>query len=321
MRIRPLPPLNSLVAFEAAARYLSFTAAASELSVTQGAISRQVRQLEDYLGRSLFVRENRTIALTPAGLQYYQTVSRALADVSEATSELIHWQGDRQVTVATTNAMASLWLLPKIPAFQRNYDDVEIRILASDQLYDLSRSDFDLGLMYCPTPPPSLNATPLFREEVFPVCSPAYLQRSGPLGGPEDLLGRTLLYLEDARAEWFSWKEWFHRVGVDSAGPRGHLNINNYPMLIQAAINGQGIALAWGHLLDHHLESGALVRPVDTHLRTEACFYLLEPEHRVRVKPAVRAFRDWLLTTLRDEREAVGRGMTDPDPLSGITEE
>lgn len=302
MKIKPLPPLNSLVAFEASARLLSFTLAADELCVTQGAVSRQIRHLEEYLGKPLFTRVNRAIELTPAGLQYYHAVRSSLTEVSRATAELLQWRGERQITVATTNAMASLWLLPQIPEFQRDHEGLNIRILASDQAYDLNRSEFDLALLYCPTPPPNMRATPLFREEIFPVCSAAYLHRVS--GEPDRLFRRTLLELEDAQSDWLSWSDWFERVDIQPSEPGNRIHINNYPMLIQAALNGQGVALAWGHLLDRHLESGALVRPVETTLHTAAWFYLLEPSDR-RVKPAVQLFREWLLARLRQGRETV----------------
>lgn len=295
MRITPLPPLNSLVAFESAARNLSFTRAAEELCVTQGAVSRQVRQLENHLGRTLFERVNRAIRITPAGLEYYQAVRAALEGVAEATAFQRQWKGDRQVTVATSNALASLWLLPRISDFQREHEDVDIRILASDQIHDLRRGEFDMALLYRPAPPPDMSAIPLFAEEVFPVCSPAYLERSGALAHPEELFRKTLLFMGERHDDWFDWPEWFRQVGLEPAAPRSRIDINNYPMLIQAAINGQGIALAWGHLVDEYLDSGALIRPVETVLRTSARFYLIEPPSPVRIKPSVNQFREWLL--------------------------
>ncbi len=298
MKIRPLPPLNALVAFEAAARHLSFTRAAAELFVTQGAVSRQVRRLEGYLGKPLFVRANRSIQLTPAGLQYYQTVHPLLSSLSSATAGLLQWRGERRITVATSHAMASLWLLPQIPAFQRDLGELDIRILASDNIYDLNRSEFDLALFYCPTPPPKMRATALFQEEIFPVCSPAYPGSCGKPADLDSLLRRTLLEMEDVQADWLTWSGWLQRLGLAPCEPAHRIHINNYPMLIQAALNGQGVALAWGHLLDRYLDSGALVRPVDATLRTSAWFYLLEPED-VHAKPVVRLLRQWLLSHLQ----------------------
>ncbi|GAA3531715.1 transcriptional regulator GcvA [Zobellella aerophila] len=298
MKIKPLPPLNSLVAFEAAARHLSFTLAASELNVTQGAISRQIRQLEEYLGKPMFVRASRSINLTPTGLQYYQTIYRALMDMAQATGEIKKWQGEQQVTVATTNAMAALWLLPKVASFQQQHEEVDLRILASDQLTDLRRLDCDIALFYCRLPPDEMKITTLFPEEVFPVCSPSYLERIQGWSTPEELFGKTLLYLDESQRDWVSWQEWFEQVGLPPASPRNRVNINNYPMLMQAAINGQGIALAWGSLVDEYLENGALVRPVDTVLRTPANFCMLEPLNRGVVPSSVKLFRQWLLEQL-----------------------
>ncbi|ATJ82528.1 LysR substrate-binding domain-containing protein [Halomonas beimenensis] len=301
MKISPLPPLNSLVAFESAARHLSFTLAAEELHVTQGAISRQVRSLEDYLGKPLFERANRSVKLTAMGQRYAQAVRQSLHDISAITDEVRSWQGMHQITVATTSAMASLWLLPKIAEFQREHDNIELRIVATEQIRDLSRVESDVALFYCRTPPAHMRATTLFHEEVFPVCSPGYLERHGPFPGPEALLDCTLLSLEDADQDWMSWKQWFTEVGVVSRLPRRRLNINSYSMLVQAAMMDQGVALGWSQLVDDYLERGQLVRPVETVLRTEARFCLLERGEAPVARRGVRAFREWLLDTIPKE--------------------
>lgn len=301
MKISPLPPLNSLVAFESAARHLSFTLAAEELHVTQGAISRQVRSLEDYLGKPLFERANRSVKLTAVGQRYAQAVHLALTDISSITDEVRSWQGTHQITVATTSAMASLWLLPKIAAFQREHDNIELRIVAIERIRDLARVECDVALFYCRTPPAAMQATTLFHEEVFPVCSPDYLERFGPFAGPEALMDCTLLSLEDADQDWMSWKSWFTEVGVSSRLPRRRLNINSYSMLVQAAMMDQGVALGWSQLVDDYLERGQLVRPVETVLRTQARFCLLERGELPSQRRGVRAFREWLLDTIPKE--------------------
>lgn len=294
MKIKPLPPMNSLIVFEAAARHLSFTQAALELNVTQGAISRQIRQLEEYLGKELFIRANRHIYLTPMGLQYYQTIYAALIEISKSTAEIKKWQGDNQVTVATTNAMAALWLLPKVAQFQQN-EDIDLRILTTENISDLNKMDCDLALFYCKSPPSGMHVTPLFPEEVFPVCSPSYLSKFNQLNTPEDIFSQHLLYLDDSQKDWVTWAEWFERVGYPIIRPKYKMNINNYPLLIQAALNGQGVALAWGSLLDDHLEQHRLVRPVDTLLRTDSHFCLLEPKDRGVISSSVKRFRAWLV--------------------------
>lgn len=211
MKIKPLPPMNSLIVFESAARHLSFTQAANELNVTQGAISRQIRQLEEYLGKELFVRANRNIFLTPTGLQYYKTIYSALLDVAQATAEIKKWQGEHQVTVATTNAMAALWLLPKIAAFQQ-YEGIDLRILTTENIQDLYKMDFDLALFYCRVNPVDMKVTTLFPEEVFPVCSPDYLSQFNKDSEYENIFAKSLLYLDDSQKDWITWAEWFEAV-------------------------------------------------------------------------------------------------------------
>lgn len=308
MKITPLPPLNSLVAFEAAARHLSFTLAAEELNVTQGAISRQIRCLEDYLGKPLFTRATRKVNLTMAGLQYAQAIRSSLTDIASVTSDIGSWRSMQQVTVATSSAMASLWLLPKIARFQQEHENIDLRIVALEQIRDLGRVEADIALFYCRTPPAAMHATTLFAEEVFPVCSPDYLEQYGPFESPDDFFGCTLLSLEEADVDWVSWKNWFRQVGWEVAPPKRRLNINSYSMLIQAAIMGQGMALGWGQLVDDYLASGQLVRPTSTVLRTEARFCLLEKGEAPSRHASVRAFREWLLNTV--PREVGDLGLT-----------
>ncbi|MBE3175373.1 transcriptional regulator GcvA [Enterobacter cloacae complex sp. P29RS] len=295
MKIKPLPPLNSLTAFEAAARHLSFTLAANELSVTQGAISRQIRHLEEFLGTALFTRSNRNIHLTATGLQYYDSVNNALIEIASATGDVKKWQGEHKITVSTTSAMAALWLLPKVVSFQNEHEEVDLRILASDSIHDLRKQDCDIALYYCRTPPANMKATPLFSENVFPVCSPVYLEKIGVLSSPEDIFSKTLLFLEDSHSEWLSWEQWFSAVNLPEYKPKNRININNYPMLLQSAINGQGVALAWGSLVDSYLESGALIRPVSYTLGTQSCFSMLEPIGKGITTSSIKLFREWLL--------------------------
>ncbi|AIS17184.1 LysR family transcriptional regulator [Pseudomonas rhizosphaerae] len=296
MKLQPMPPLNSLVAFEAAARHLSFTLAARELNVTQGAISRQIRLLEDYLGKPLFSRTTREIVLTTVGKQYCDVVRESLQQVAHATSGIRHWQGSQRVTVVTSTAMASLWLLPRVSVFKNLNDEVDLRIIATDNMGDFSKLDCDLALYYCRSQPTNARVTPLFVEEIFPVCSPAYLARNPQLSDPQHLGEATWLWLEDPQSDWVGWAEWFLRNGLPPTEPRNRIDINSYSMLIQSALAGQGVALAWSNLVDSHLLNGALVRPVETVLRTDARFCLLEPSGRSANRQSVNRFREWLLT-------------------------
>ena len=295
MKLQPLPPLNSLVAFEAAARHLSFTLAARELNVTQGAISRQIRVLEDYLGTPLFARTTREINLTVTGKSYCETVRENLQQIAHATAGVRHWRGAQQVTVVTSTAMASLWLLPLVSEFQRQHEEIDLRIIATDQISDFSRLDCDLALYYCSKPPKNMQVTPLFSEEIFPVCSPAYLAQHPQITDPQHLGECTWSWLEDPQSDWIGWKDWFNHLGYPVPEPRRRININSYSMLIQSALAGQGIALAWSNLMGDHLQAGNLVKPVDIYLRTEAQFCLLEPIGRAANRQSVNRFRQWLM--------------------------
>lgn len=294
MKIAPLPPLSTLVSFEAAARHLSFTLAAEELCITQSAVSKQVKLLEAYMGHPLFVRANRRIQLTSNGTRLYHCAHNTLQDLARVTGEIREASGGTRVTVATTSAMASLWLLPRIGKFRRENEDVDLRIVASDHVRDLRRLECDVALYYCRVPPAGLSVTPLFSEEIFPVCSPGYRQRADRLETLEDLRNCTLLHLVDADTDWITWPAWFKGIGESMPVLVKRLDINNYPMLLQAAVMDQGVALGWTHLVDDLLLSGALVRPVSTTLRTSAQFSLIEPKRGGPSGASVERFREWL---------------------------
>ncbi|MCW1247297.1 LysR substrate-binding domain-containing protein, partial [Pseudomonas sp. SAICEU22] len=161
-----------------------------------------------------------------------------------------------------------------------------------------------LALYYCSTPPKNMKVTALFNEEIFPVCSPAYLSQHPEAGNLEQLGACTWLWLEDQHRDWIGWKEWFQRLGHPAPEPRRRININNYSMLIQSALAGQGIALAWTRLLGDHLQTGNLVRPTSAILSTDAQFCLLEPLGQVPNRQSVNRFREWLMARLAQTEDA-----------------
>jgi DNA-binding transcriptional LysR family regulator len=304
MKIKPLPPLKNLVAFEAAARHLSFTLAANEMHVTQGAVSRQVRLLEEVLGHQLFKRETRSLRLTETGTEYYQVVREALLTVSHATADFMEWNGDQQLTIVTTTAIASFWLMPKSVEFQRQYPDLNMRIWATDSLRQLMSKEFDVALAYCKTPPQGLKSTPLFSERIFPVCSPEYLQAHPDFSDPTQLIDMTLIVL-DTTEQWVGWSQWLEECDLPSmTKTTKRINVSNYPLAVQAALNGQGVTLAWDTLVDSYLQSGLLVKAVDKELATESCFYAIESANPV-VNPGVSPFIDWVTqqTEMNNQRE------------------
>lgn len=293
MRIKPLPPLNSLVAFESAARHLSFTRAADEISVTQGAVSRQIRLLEEFLGIRLFDRDTRNLHLTTIGAQYYETVRNSLHDISHSTRAILQHSRDEQVTVITSYAMASFWLLPRYNEFQEDHPEVDLRIVSVNSFKDVSHFEYDLALFFRAIPPKDLDVTPLFGEKAFPVCSPKYLERNPRLANPKNLEQATLLTLED-NEDWVRWRDWFATSEIEVPTNIRRIKMNNYPLLIQAALNGQGFALGWERLVDDYLASGLLIRPIATEVSTMSQFYLMRPKMVRRQKRGAEQFCEWL---------------------------
>lgn len=256
-----LPPLDALVAFEAAARLSNFTAAARELNVSQSAISQQIQNLEANLGVPLFNRAGRRVHLTHLGREYQHIVARALEQIANASREIRTTRGRARVTVAADQSIAWMWLMPRLPLFQREYPDVAIRFVVSDGLSDCLNDMVSLALVHGKGNWPGYESRLLFEEEVFPVCSPGYLDKAGHLQSPEDLLSHTLLHLEDFEWQWLNWRMWLTDMGLVAPGESHGLVINNYPLLIEAARNGHGIALGWRYLVDADIQAGTLLRP------------------------------------------------------------
>ena len=294
MRMKPLPPLNSLVAFEAAARHLSFTRAAEELSVTQGAVSRQIRQLESYLGVTLFVRDTRNLRMTDSAAHYYDTVRTALQEISHSTADILKRGQSEQVTIVTSYGMAAFWLLPRYQEFQAVHPDVDLRIMSVNSFGDVASFEYDFAMFFRAIPPPDMESTALFGEKAFPVCSPSYLEKNPHISKPESLSQATLLTLEE-NEDWVRWRHWFEKSELAMSDSIRRITMNNYPLLIQAALNGQGVALGWERLVDDYLESGLLVRPVPFELSTTSQFYLMQPKNKRPLKQGAVLFSQWLM--------------------------
>ena len=295
-----LPPVNSLVVFEAAARLLSFTQAAAELNVTQAAVSRQIRVLEDHLGQPLFRRGHRSIRLTPAGARLQAAVAMGLEHIANTAIAIRSEPTADQITVSTSIAFATFWLMPRIARFRAAHPELELRLVAADPFVDLVADDIDIAIRYGDGNWPGLAATRLFDEEIFPVCSPDYREARPDLDTPADLLRASLLHLEEIDRSWITWPVWLQAMGVEP--PRflhGH-RFNNYAILLQAARDGQGIALGWRRLIADLLADGSLVRPIDSTLRSRESYFLVMPE---AAKPDRRtdAVRDWILAESQAE--------------------
>jgi DNA-binding transcriptional LysR family regulator len=291
MRFAPLPPLQFLVAFEAAARHASFTRAAAELHLTQGAISKQISQLEEFLGRSLFVREHRSLRLTVAGEKYAVHVRSLLADCAEATLDVMKQQGHQKLTVACSSGIAMLWLAPRLPRFRARYPNVRLRWIVQDALATLSPSEFDVGIYLCTQPAPVYTARRLFNEAIIPVCSPSYL--AGRTLKPADFANETLLVQEDNLSQWWSWPKWFNAHGIEMPHDAEIITINQYTQLLHMAILGQGILLSYRPMINRCVAEGLLVQLTEDAVSHGGGFYVLTPDDRAETQ-AARLFRQWL---------------------------
>jgi LysR family transcriptional regulator, glycine cleavage system transcriptional activator len=293
MALSPLPPLACLQAFEASARHLSFTRAGQELHLSTSAVSRQISQLEEFLGRRLFMREHNTLRLTPAGEAYKDDVRRVLELCSNATSSLMARVVKSRLTVSCTAGVAALWLTPRIGAFIDVNPDVDLRVIVRDHIGVVSPSEYDVGMFYLRNPRvPGTHARKLFEERVFPVCSPSYLK--GRRLAPAELPSHTLLMLEDAERSWMSWHSWFERTGLDRPALGQTFIANSYPLLVQLAVYGKGIALAWNRVIDPLIEQGALVPASDAHATMGGAYFVTWPSDRAETS-AARRFRDWMM--------------------------
>ena len=285
-----LPPMNTLRAFEAAARHLSFTLAADELHITQAAVSHQIKTLEEALGVRLFRRLNRAIRLTEEGQEFVGEVRKALGHLAMAVERIATPAAGGPLTVSVLPSFAAKWLVPRLGRFSRKHPEIEVRISPSIQLTDFQREDVDMGVRYGKGDYPGLHSLRLMTEDIFPVCSPALLEGPEPLDCPADLRRHTLLH-DDAYVDWAMW---LLAAGVEDIDPRQGPYFTDSALVIQAAVEGQGIALARGALAAGDIASGRLVRPFDIAIPTEYAYYVVSPRATSH-HPKIAAFREWLL--------------------------
>ena len=293
---KDLPPLDLLVAFEAAGRKSSFTAAAEELSLTQAAVSRQIRLLEETLGQKLFIRSHRAVHLTDQGRKYLHTVTLALDHLTNASREIRRAESELIVTVAATHSVATLWLLPRIKDFKDENPDLDIKLIASDSDAECLDETVDISILRGDGSWAGYYAERLLDEEVFPVCSPTYLTQVEPLRDPADLVETVLIHVVANHEEWMTWPVWLTEMNVALPEDHRQLLINTYPLSIQAACDGLGVALGWRYLVDAHIDSGQLVRPLPQSVTTQDGYYVLTQKNR-SLTPQAEAFLDWVRAT------------------------
>lgn len=329
-RTRPISA-GHLRAFEAVARLLNFRAAAEELSLTQSAVSRQIQALEDEIGTALFLRHTRAVELTGAGSVLLRATGSALERIDAAVRQIRQSAGRRSVAITTWASFASMWLIPRLEAFQREHPDIDIRIDATDVAVDLSTADVDLALRYAAPETITAGAIRLFGEQLTPVASP-WLLREKRIAKVEDLAEVTLVEAGDAHRtrhlEYLTWQRWLDHYAPAPAGntrsrskvrltPQRWLYFNYASQIVQAALTGQGVALARMPLVAESLASGDLVEPLPRMRLDSPLVYWLVLAPRSRQRPEVKAFCDWLLKEAERTRQAIG-DVPDPDTVDHI---
>ena len=291
-----LPALDLLVGFEAAARHLSFTKAGEELFLTQSAVSRQIKELEDQLGVELFQRRHRALALTDAGKQFYASAAQVLTTMRAATEQLRAQAGKKSLAVTTTASFAAMWLIPRLAGFTRTHPSVDVRMSADTRVQDLDRDGLDVAIRHGPAALAGAGAVKLFGERVFPVCSPKLLKdKLHPLREPKDLRYHTLLQYDDpdGRHPWLHWKTWLEIERIEDLKPAGTLTFSGYEQIIPAAIAGHGVALGRSPLLKDLLASGELVAPFKSSADPARAYYAITSK-RAALRPEVMEFVAWL---------------------------
>jgi LysR family glycine cleavage system transcriptional activator len=311
---RRLPPLNALRAFEAAARHLNFSRAADELSVTPGAVSQQIQNLEDYVGVSLFKRTPKGLLLTDPAQIALPALREAFDRLAEAASMLTAAVDGRRLTVSVAPSFAAKWLVPRLGHFEALHPHVDVWISAGMELVDFNNGEIDIAIRYGAGRYPGLEVVRLMQETVIPVASPTLLEGQ-PLHDPADLAGHVLLHdgspdADDSCPDWTMWLAARGVRGVDGTrGPR----FNQSSLVIEAAVGGRGVALAKRALAQADLDAGRLVAPFQITTAVDFAYYLVHPKPKGRL-PQVKAFMTWLIAEA-EAHEAMLRTM---DNGSGI---
>ena len=294
--LRRLPPLNSLKAFEAAARHESFTRAAEELCVTQGAVSHQVKALETELGVKLFTREHQRLLITEHGREYLAVLRDAFDRIALGTERLRQRQSSGVLTVSTSPDFAAKWLVNRLGRFSEAHPEIDLRISATMQHVDFAREDVDVAVRHGDGNWPGLEAVRLSPEQLFAVCSPKLMTGRNGIREPTDILKHPLLHLDDYK----EWSRWLESAGITDADALHGPVLNRASMIIDAAVDGQGVALARTTLAAWDLINGRLVRPFPVALRLTKTYWIVGPKATSNL-PKIAAFRDWLLAEAADD--------------------
>ncbi len=289
--LRNLPPLDAVRGFVAVGRRMSITLAAQDLCLTQSAVSRQIQALEDYYRTPLLVRKHRAIALTDAGARLYELAAPWLERMADFTYSVRNERRMQPVTITASIGVAALWILPRLGAFQALHPELDVRMAANNRMLDLQQEAIDLAIRYCTQADAGPGAVRLFGERIVPVAAPAIAARA--FATPGGVLEHALLDYDDRPRPWLQWSHWLKTHGLEHARPKATLHFNQYDQVIQAALEGQGVALGRIALIRPMLADGRLVAQPGALVDVDDyAYWLIEavPDPR----PEVRLFRDWL---------------------------
>lgn len=290
---RLIPSMTALVEFEAVARLSSFTIAAHELGVTQAAVSRQVRYLEETLGVRLFHRLHRAIKLTPEGEALYLVVSESMQKIAGLFDRLASGPEQQELVLVATAAFSQYRLLPRLAALKRCLPHVRLRLITQMFTADLLHKEIDVAIRFGNGKWGDGTSTLLFDEEVFPVCSPSWLEENKAPGSLAELAGTALIESDSTSEGWMGWSDWFDAVGFRPQHLFYAFRCSLYTDAIQAARDGQGVALGWGRLVHDLLASGELVRLTTASLKVSDSYFIVVPHGRA-ITPAIEGLIDWL---------------------------
>ncbi|WP_420408373.1 LysR substrate-binding domain-containing protein [Hoeflea sp.] len=289
-----LPSAGNLIVFEAAGRHLSFTRAARELAMTQAAVSYAIRSLETQLGAALFQRAHRTVHLTEAGRRFHADVTLGLGHIRKSAEEIRDRGKLASVTLAASTAFASFWMLPRLHRLRDDLPDIDLRIQTSDRDLDIRTEAIELGIRGGrPEDWPDYESALIAPEIIEAVTSTAYLEKHGMPESVAHLTQHRLIHLEEPFRVFCDWQQWFLSAGVNGVTANRGLAINDYVLVIQAVMEGQGIALAWRHLTGGLLDSGLLHRVTEHSLVTGAAFHVVWPKGRT-LTPQTSRVLEWL---------------------------
>ncbi|WP_323036991.1 transcriptional regulator GcvA [Pararhodobacter sp.] len=300
--MRRLPPLKSLQAFEAAARWLSFSKAADELFVTPAAISQQIKQLEVFLGTPLFRRMTRAVQLTDEAKTVLPLVTDGFDKLAEAVERLAREEETGLLTVSSAPTFAIKWLVQHLTDFSSRYPDIDVRLDASLEMRDFDRDGIDVSIRLGLGDYPGLHVARIFGEEVSPVCSPMLLEGDRPLNTLDNLKDHRLLHVDWGKLTAYSptWEIWAKAAGLEDLDVARGPQFSVETMAIEAAINGKGVALVSHSAVASDLRTGRLIKPFDLAVKTDMAYWLVCPHTHLR-RAKVRAFCEWLLETAADD--------------------